>query len=525
MRKTPFAGLTVIEPDNGDSIYTDGGSFLTRNPEITDKLLRVGALTHRHDGHAALATPAAAAAVVAVDVGGTLLGSTRLYVGYTALDDNGGETILSPVADATTPPPLAAPGAPVLAVDYAAGELRPGAYRYAISVTDGRGGETLVGTPAEVLLAYGQPAARVTISGLAGLLDAVGGDGWRLYRSIAGAPWAYLTYGTGDVIVDDGSLCVDCTAMAPSANSTQRTGAITVTVPALPAGATGFRLYASTTPVFTSPSLVGDFTAADAAADVLIFSTTFAPGAPPAITTSVGGAARLDPEAELEDFHWRRPVPTAAALPAGALGDVRLTLDTHALWVHDGDAWTGPINAGPTVTDATIGAVVSAKALNFAAGTGIGIEVTEPTPGSARILIVNTATGAGGGTPGVRANATATTAALAALASQDLALTLGKTFALLRVASDVPARIRLYSSAAKRDADAGRPQTQTPTGNHGLICEVITTADQLSWDLSPMVLGADLQAIPDGVIAARVENRGAPGAAITVTATHVPIET
>jgi hypothetical protein len=524
MKKTGFAGLTVIEPNLGDSIYSDGGSFLTLNPQVTDKLLRVGALSHRHDGHAPLVNPTVAPALLATNLGGQLNGSTRLYVGYTAVDTEGGETAVSPLANATTPPPLAAPAAPAALADYTAGGLAPGSYRYAISVTDGRGGETLVGAPVELLLTYGQPNAQVHLSGLAALVAAVGGDAWRLYRSIAGAPWAYMIYGAADAITDDGTLCADCSALPPATNSTNRTGSVQVTVPALPAGTTRCRIYAGVSAAFASPSLVGDFSAAQVGAVQTITSLAFLAGAPPAVSTSVGGADPIDPETDLEDFHWHRPVPTAAALPALAeQGDVRLTLDTNDLWAFDGVDWIGPVNANPAVLSGAT-TVDDIDALEFEAGSGIGLELTQPISGRAHLKIVNTAS-TGTATVGVRNNAQHTTAALASNAGESSTLTMGKTFSLLAVATDAPARVRIYTTPAKRDADIARPSSQAPTGDHGLIAEFVTAAGQLAWQMAPMTIGADLKAIPDGTVALRVTNRGAAGAAVTVTATHVPIET
>lgn len=523
MRKTGFAGLTVIEPNKGDSIYSDGGSFLERNPEIIDTLLRVGALTHRHDGHAALPAPVAAPAVAATDTGGQLLGSTHLYVGYTVVDADGGETTVSPLGNASTPAPLPSPGAPVAVADNAAGGLAPGSYRYAISVTDGRGGETLVGTAAELLLPYGQAKGQVHLSGLAARVAASGGAGWRLYRSIAGAPWAYLTYGVDDAITDDGTLCADCSALSPSVNSTERTGTITVTVPALPAGATRFRIYAGVTAALSSPALVGDYPASDAGTAKAITTLTFFPGAPPAVSTSMGGASRINPETDLADFHWLRPVPTHDALPAGAAqGDIRLALDTHALWLYLNGSWVGPINAGPDVASGAT-AVEDIDSFDFEAGAGIGLELTSDAAGHARLTIVNTAA-AGDAQAGVRSDAQHTTAALPANAGESSTIAMGKTFTLLAIATSAPARVRLYTTPDKRDADVARPATQTPVGDHGLIAEFITAAGQLSWQLSPATIGADLKNIPDGTAALRVDNRGPAGTAITVTATHVPIE-
>lgn len=341
MRKTSL-GLTVIEM--GDSIYMDGGSFLEQNPEIIDHLLRIGVLTHRHDAHPGLADPATAPTATVNPSGGSLPPATTVYVGYTLLDVDGGETRISPVAQPTTAGGLSAPAAPTAIADYGAGGLRPGVYRHAITVTDPAGGETLLGAAVDTIVDYGHANARVVLSGLTALVTAAGGAGWRLYRSFAGGQWTYLASGVGDAIIDDGTLCPDCSQRPPTSNSTNRASAIDVTVPALAAGTDRYRIYASLAPAFRSPSLVGEYAASDVTAKT-ISALTFAAGAPPAVSTSVGGADRI-PAADISGLRWLTPVASAAALPVGTQGDVRLVLGPPlALYGHDGSDWQ-PISGG-----------------------------------------------------------------------------------------------------------------------------------------------------------------------------------
>jgi hypothetical protein len=48
MRKTLFAGLTVLSPD--ESLLSDDGAFIGRDRETIDRFLEIGAKTHRHTG-------------------------------------------------------------------------------------------------------------------------------------------------------------------------------------------------------------------------------------------------------------------------------------------------------------------------------------------------------------------------------------------------------------------------------------------------------------------------------------------
>lgn len=90
-------------------------------------------------------------------------------------------------------------------------------------------------------------------------------------------------------------------------------------------------------------------------------------------------------------------------------------------------------------------------------------------------------------------------------------------YQLLHITTNHPCRVRLYTSAAKRDADLTRPIGTDPEGNHGLIFEFISTANLLSADLSPVVDGfADTAAIPYSIT-----NLSGATQTITVTLNHV----
>lgn len=57
----------------------------------------------------------------------------------------------------------------------------------------------------------------------------------------------------------------------------------------------------------------------------------------------------------------------------------------------------------------------------------------------------------------------------------------------IKFEADAECRFRLYMSSADRAADAARPIGTDPTGDHGLIMEIVTTAGELSFRLSPQV--------------------------------------
>lgn len=293
MRKTTFAGLTVLDP--GEPLTTDGGSFLNRNPEITDHFLSL-IKTHRHDGADPLADPVDAATLTTDATGGTLPPDVTVTAVYTLLDDQGGETLPSPVAAVTTASPVDPPQeAPTAIVDYTAGTLTADVYAYVLTLTDDLGGETTAGPVARVVRDPGSPTAQIALSGLTAVVAASpGATGWRLYRAKGSGDFDFLTAGVGDAFTDDGTTPLDCGVTPPDANTTNGANQVTLNVPVLPAGAVAFRIYVSTTGDFTSPSLLGTTRLpAEAGVDIVLGSIVTEDGAPPDVSTSIGGSALI----------------------------------------------------------------------------------------------------------------------------------------------------------------------------------------------------------------------------------------
>jgi hypothetical protein len=123
----------------------------------------------------------------------------------------------------------------------------------------------------------------------------------------------------------------------------------------------------------------------------------------------------------------------------------------------------------------------------------------------------------GSGILQARASAAVTTASLAASASEAGTINLANGYRLMRVTTNRPARVRLYTTAAKQTADASRAIGTAPTGDHGLILEAVTTSGVLSTDLSPMVDGFDGATTPTGAIPYHVTNKDSTTGTVTVT--------
>ena len=79
------------------------------------------------------------------------------------------------------------------------------------------------------------------------------------------------------------------------------------------------------------------------------------------------------------------------------------------------------------------------------------------------------------------------TPSLAADAENTGVLTVAPGWRAFVISTDKAARVRIYKTAAQRDADLGRSIGTRPMGNHGRLLEVVTLASMLEVDLSPTV--------------------------------------
>jgi hypothetical protein len=316
MDKTLFAGLTRLGP--GESLSLDGYSFITENPTILDYYLRL-ALTRRFDGHALLVDPTADPAASVSATGGTIPGDLSISVLYTLLDADGGETLPNTTTiTVETPIGLSDPeSAPTLTADTVAGDLLAGTYTYALTVTDGAGGESGLGAEASIDIELGSATNEVVISGLASIVTESGATGWRLWRDVDGNGWNLVESGTTDTVTDDGTLCPNCNVQPPEAGngSTNGTNRLLVTVPAIgqPSEAVSFRIYASVDGAFGSPALLGEYPVADFDVEKVYTNLSLLPGSPPDISRALAGRALIDPTIEID---WTAIAGGAALLAA-----------------------------------------------------------------------------------------------------------------------------------------------------------------------------------------------------------------
>jgi len=405
MRKTTFSGLTVLGPE--DSIFADGAAFTTRDRDEIDRGLKIGIKTHRHTGLAGLVDPTKAPSAAIIASGGTIDSGVSITVGYTLEDAAGGETLISPLAVASTPVPLDVPlNAPVAVPNYTEGSLLIDSYTYGITYVDGEGGETPLGPTTLITRDPGFANAQMELSGLTTGLEEAGATGWRLFRARGGGEFVLLATGDGseDTFTDDGSVSPDCDTHPPTdnVNTTNKINTLQVTIPSgLTSDATFINVYATTTGSFAESSLLAQYPIASAGAAPVFQSLEFLDSQPPDVNRSYGGADKIDPEDELLDFHWRRPVAGSGLLGSGSLGDVKLTTDTGELFgvlsplasAAGPSEWTRLVMESPPVLIASAasgnpGSVNEVEKLTFVGSGNIQVTLAKPTPGEARITIM-----------------------------------------------------------------------------------------------------------------------------------------
>jgi hypothetical protein len=455
----------------------------------------------------------------------------------------------------TTPTQYDAPtNAPEASADYSGGTLLTGTYHYAITLTDGLGGETPIGPPVVVTRDPGYASGQVHLWGLTDILTEADAAGWRLYRAVGGGEYDFLAEGSSDTFTDTGSIPLNCAVHPPSLvlNTTLGANLLTVVVPSGSAGvssaASQFSLYLSEDGLFEDPCLYGTYPPSSAGVPIVIPSLLLLRGAPPLVSLALRGANKIDPDTELIDWHWKRPVSTVADLPPAASGsvegDVRVVTADRLARVFIGGSWDflpGTITAQGSAGTSAISIVgsgeVEVSAASASGGVtwtiyapsggggggagGSGVVVVQDTDGHVTEPSTLTFTSSGGVLTLVQdegAGESSVTIALdgqhtdlglrefmtwggsAAAASGDVVATdfpnLGRAYSLFYVQTECALRVRLYVDRSHRDADVSRALGTPPTGDHGCVFEHVSATGETSLFLVPSIVAANFE--PDG---------------------------
>lgn len=117
-----------------------------------------------------------------------------------------------------------------------------------------------------------------------------------------------------------------------------------------------------------------------------------------------------------------------------------------------------------------------------------------------------------------------TTGTLAAGAATNFTVVVKKSATLEVVATDHPAWIRIYGTAAALAADASRNQSVSPTAGTGIYLDAITTAGILTINLSPAPSFVNNDTSPADVAYVSITNLSGASTTITLNLTYLPEE-
>lgn len=304
--KTERFGLQIL--DAGDSLAEDGYAFTKDDRVLMDRLLELGAETHRHTGVAAEGLAVDPPQVTLDTTGGAIPAGRRVRYKITLVDENGVETAASDEQIIDTPDPVDAPGAPSLFFSSVGGTHIPGTYYYALTAyQDNITSETKALNTAHLTVSSSTATNVVTLD-LPSL--PAGATGFNVYRRKPGSTrYYYLDSIDMDVATpptqydDDGSVSEDCGRTVPTTNSTYSTNAITVTysgaTPTIPDGYT-WKIYRTFISGNYENSLLA-WVVEETAENSGIITPTFddvgtgtTTGSPPSVSQATGSPSQID---------------------------------------------------------------------------------------------------------------------------------------------------------------------------------------------------------------------------------------
>lgn len=100
----------------------------------------------------------------------------------------------------------------------------------------------------------------------------------------------------------------------------------------------------------------------------------------------------------------------------------------------------------------------------------------------------------------------------------------GKSFILQAVSFTAIARVRLYRNAEFRSLDTSRNFGVNPSGEHGLILDLIPNFGNSYWNLSPLAFGANADDPKSNICYGVIENKNNESLEIAVTFFYTILE-
>lgn len=122
-----------------------------------------------------------------------------------------------------------------------------------------------------------------------------------------------------------------------------------------------------------------------------------------------------------------------------------------------------------------------------------------------------------------RTTVSATTVVLGNNASGFIEVTGFKSYALLKVQTNIAAWVTIYTDSTSRTADFSRLEDEDPLNGSGVVAEVITTGPQTQL-MTPAVFGFNNDGTPGSNIYMKVVNKSGSSNTVTVSLTLLQLE-
>lgn len=215
----------------GENLSVDDYRFIYDNPQMLDLLVRMLGEDHHHTGLARLVTSMPAAPTLTLHTdAGTLPAGVNAYYRYALVDPDGFEAAASAEAVIATQAVIATPGAPTLSTVATGGALPPGQYLYAVSAYQGAITSETLESAMVIVTVPVGTSTNVITLTMPDL--PAGATGFNIFRQKPGAAgFFYLASTTGSSYDDNGSVLEDCTRLLPQRNTTSSTNRVVVTLP------------------------------------------------------------------------------------------------------------------------------------------------------------------------------------------------------------------------------------------------------------------------------------------------------
>lgn len=229
----------------GDSFATNGYKYTDADREQIDNLLKLGAETHHHTGEAASSYSLTAPTLTLSATGGVLPAGARIWYTYTYVDANGHETGQSVEDYVDTAAPVSNPAAPTLTSIATTGTLIPGNYYYVLSAYTGSSANETQATNPNYITVPAGTNTNKVTLTLPTLPS--GATGFNIYRLKPGSSgYFWLASTTSGSYVDNGSVTDDCNRVLPTRNTTNATNKVTVALPGAVPADTTWKIYRTT---------------------------------------------------------------------------------------------------------------------------------------------------------------------------------------------------------------------------------------------------------------------------------------